>query len=212
MVKWSAKKALQRRALLWIVPPLGYLVIRLLYLSCKKRWHLPQEPVPHEPYLVAFWHGEILMDPFIFLKSSPGRKMALMISEHFDGELIARTAGFFGFAFVRGSSRKGAIKALRESFRKIAQGYSIAISPDGPKGPRYSVADGIVAIAQKRRMKIVTYRYTASRYWQLNSWDRFMIPKPFATLDFYMSAPFDVVGLSKEEAKAKIKEKLGEEL
>lgn len=210
-MKWSAK-TLQRRILLGIVPPIGYLFIRLLYLSCKKRYHLPEEPMPEEPYLVAFWHGEILMDPFLFLKTTPGRKMALMISEHFDGELIAKTASYFGFDFVRGSSRKGAIKVLKESFRKIAEGYSIAISPDGPKGPRHSVADGIVVIAQKKRMKIVTYNYKASRYWQLKSWDRFVIPKPFSTLDFYASAPFDVTGMEREEAKKLIREKLLEKI
>ena len=195
----------KRRLLLFFAPPLAYGMIRLLYFTCKKEFHVSETP-PRSPILVSFWHGEILMNPFIYVKYLRHMKMALMISEHFDGELIAKTARFFGFDFVRGSSSKGAIKALKESFRLIDKGVSLAITPDGPRGPRHSVADGIVAIAQKKNLPIVACRYKASRYWQMRSWDRFIVPKPFSKLDFYMSEPFYVTGLSKEEAKDKIKE------
>jgi len=197
----------KRKLLLAVAPPIAYGIIRLLYASCKKRFHLPQETVS-APALVAFWHGEILMNPFLYLKFMKDVKMSLMISEHFDGELIARTARFFGFQFVRGSSSKGAVKALKESFKLIDQGIGLAITPDGPRGPRHSVADGIVAIAQKKNLPIVVYRYKASRYWEMKSWDRFIVPKPFSTLDFYASEPFYVTDLSKEDAKKVIKERL----
>ncbi len=200
-------KKFKRKILLSFIPPLGYLMIRVLYLTCKKRFHLPKEGYV-APSLVAFWHGEILMNPFLYKKYMKNVKMSLMISEHFDGELIARTAGFFGFSFIRGSSFKGGVKALKESFKKIEEGESIAITPDGPRGPRHSVADGIVAIAQKKNLPIITYRYKASSFWQINSWDRFIIPKPFCRLDFYAGEPFYVSGMSKEEAKKRIKEKL----
>ncbi|RUM63991.1 MAG: hypothetical protein DSZ05_07990 [Sulfurospirillum sp.] len=200
-------KRYKRKILLLIAPPLVYGIIRLLYASCTKRFHLPASKPP-TPALVAFWHGEILMNPFIYRKFMKDQKYALMISEHFDGELIARAASFFGFDFVRGSSSKGAVKALKESFRLIDQGIGLAITPDGPRGPRHSIADGIVAIAQKKRLPIVVYRYTASRFWQLKSWDKFVIPKPFSTLDFYASEPFYVTDMEKEKAKELIKERL----
>jgi len=197
----------KRKLLLAVAPPIAYGIIRLLYASCKKRFHLPQETVS-APALVAFWHGEILMNPFLYLKFMKNVKMSLMISEHFDGELIARTASFFGFSFVRGSSSRGAVKALKESFRLIDQGIGLAITPDGPRGPRHSVADGIVVLAQRKNLPIVVYRYKASKYWEMKSWDRFIVPKPFSTLDFYASEPFYVTDLSKEDAKKVIKERL----
>ena len=197
----------KRKLLLAVAPPIAYGIIRLLYASCKKRFHLPKETVS-APALVAFWHGEILMNPFLYLKFMKDVKMSLMISEHFDGELIARTASFFGFSFVRGSSSRGAVKALKESFRLIDQGIGLAITPDGPRGPRHSVADGIVVLAQRKNLPIVVYRYKASKYWEMKSWDRFIVPKPFSTLDFYASEPFYVTDLSKEDAKKVIKERL----
>ena len=102
----------KRKILLLIAPPIAYGVIRLLYASCRKRFHLPSEKAAG-PALVAFWHGEILMNPFLYRKFMQDMKTSIMISEHFDGELIARTARFFGFDSVRGSSPKGAIKALK---------------------------------------------------------------------------------------------------
>jgi lysophospholipid acyltransferase (LPLAT)-like uncharacterized protein len=197
----------KRKLLLRFTPPLAYGLIRLLFMTCRAHYHLPKKRC-ETPCLVAFWHGEIMMNPFLYKKFMSDLSFSLMISEHFDGELIARTASFFGFDFVRGSSSKGAIKALRESLRLIDSGRGIAITPDGPRGPRHSVADGIVAIAQMKNLPIVVYRYKASRYWEMKSWDRFIIPKPFSRLDFYASEPFHVTGLTREEAKAKIKERL----
>jgi lysophospholipid acyltransferase (LPLAT)-like uncharacterized protein len=148
----------KRKLLLAIAPPLAYGVIRLLYATCSKRFHLPSTRC-ESPCLVAFWHGEILMNPFLYKKFMSDIPTALMISEHFDGEFIARTASFFGFDFIRGSSTRGAIKALKKSFRTIDRGITVAITPDGPRGPRHSVSDGIVALAQKKNIPIVVYRY-----------------------------------------------------
>ncbi len=135
-------------------------------------------------------------------------KMSLMISDHFDGEMIAKSVSYFGFNTIRGSSTRGGIKALKESFKKIDLGQSIAITPDGPRGPRHSVADGIVAISQKKGLEVVVLSYKASSFWKMKSWDEFIIPKPFSTLDFYASEPFSLAGLSKEEAKEEIKKRL----
>ncbi len=198
----------RKRALsLLLLPPVAYILIRLLYLTCKKRFHLPNT-LPKAPFLVAFWHGEILMNPFLYKKMIKDVKMSLMISDHFDGEMIAKSMSFFGFDTIRGSSTRGGIKALKESFKKIDLGQCIAITPDGPKGPRHSIADGIVSIAQKKDLEIVTFNYTASSYWEMKSWDKFIIPKPFSTLDFYASEPFKVTTLEKEDAKAEIKQRL----
>jgi lysophospholipid acyltransferase (LPLAT)-like uncharacterized protein len=148
------------------------------------------------------------MNPFTYKKLLKDAKMSLMISDHFDGEMIAKSVSYFGFDTIRGSSTRGGIKALKESFKKINSGFSIAITPDGPRGPRHSIADGVVDIAQKKDLKIIAFNYTASSKWQLNSWDKFIIPKPFSTIDLYASEPFSIKGLNKEEAKEMIKERL----
>ncbi len=208
MAKLLSKEK-ERAILSFVIPPILNILIRLIYLTVKKRFHLPSS-IPDEPMMVTFWHGKLLLAPFIYQKLRKDIKIGVMISDHFDGEIIAKTMGYFDFETIRGSSSKGGVKALKESFRRIAQGYDIAITPDGPRGPFQSVADGIVSISQKKEMMIVAFNYTASSYWELKSWDKFMVPKPFSTMDFYATEPFSVSGLELQEAKKMIKEKLNE--
>ena len=148
------------------------------------------------------------MQPFLYKKIRGSHPIAVMISEHFDGELIARTIAHFGFASIRGSSKKGGAKVLIQALRMMQQGYDIAITPDGPRGPRHSVAPGIVVLAQKYNAYIVPFTYSASRYWQLRSWDRFIVPKPFSTLTFTIGEPFSVDGLELEAARSMVEERL----
>ena len=197
---------LKRRILLAILPPLGALLIRILFLTCKKRYHL--RSLPDEPIIISFWHGNLLMQPFLYRKARPKRRAWVMISEHFDGELIARVISFFGFGAVRGSPKKGGAKALIAALRKLKEGDDIAITPDGPRGPIYSVAPGIVAMARKSGAPIVPFAFKTERFWRLKSWDRFVIPKPFSTIDFYIGEPIDIDGMSDEEAKAFIKDQM----
>ncbi len=208
MVK-SLTKENKRKILSFLVPPILYILIRIIFFTVKKRFHLPKV-LPNEPIMVALWHGKLLFAPLIYTKFRKNVKIGVIISDHFDGEVIAKTMGFFGFETIRGSSSKGGIKALKESFRRIGEGYDIAITPDGPRGPFQSLADGIVSISQKKELTIVALNYSTSSYWELKSWDKFMIPKPFSTVDFYASEPFSIEGLEKEEAKNMIKEKLNE--
>ena len=200
----------KREVISFLLPPIGYILIRLIFISCKKRYFLPSLKLDDRPYIIAFWHGKILMQPFIYKKLRKKPKVATMISEHFDGEIISRVIRYFNFESIRGSTKKGAIKVLKEAFRKVEEGYDLAITPDGPRGPRYSVADGIVSISKKKDIKIVACNFYASRFWRLKSWDGFMIPKPFSTLYLFAGEPFGVKGLENEEAKAKIKAALME--
>ena len=205
----SLTKETKRKILSFLIPPLLYLLIRVIQLTIKKRFHLPKT-IPNEPFMVAFWHGKLLLAPFIYKKLRKNVKIGVMISDHFDGEMIAKTMGFFGFETIRGSSSTGGIKALKESFRRIGEGYDIAITPDGPRGPYQSMADGIISISQKKKLEVVAFNYKASSFWELKSWDKFMIPKPFSTVDFYASEPFSVVGLEMQAAKKLVKERLNQ--
>lgn len=190
-----------------IVPILGSLIIRTLYLLNKKEFHAPKD-LGQDQFIMACWHGELLMIPYAYTRYRKNPHVKLVISEHFDGNLIAKTLNFFGFDTIRGSSTRGGAKALIQSIKEIKDGYDLGITPDGPKGPRHQVHDGIVVMAQKAKVKIVLVEIKPTKYWQLKSWDKFVIPKPFGTIRYHISDLIDVNGLELEEAKSIIKKGL----
>ncbi len=200
-------KEQKRKIYLTIFPPISYLLLRLFSLTCKKKFII-EETLPDEPIIVTMWHGELLMQPFLYRHLRKDRNIALAISDHFDGELLANIQKFFGFQPIRGSSRKGMIKLLKAMFVSLDNGLDVGLTPDGPKGPRHSVADGTVLVAKKRGVKIVCFNYKVSSFWQLNSWDKFIIPKPFSTITFYSSRLIDVSSMDKDEANTLLKQEL----
>jgi lysophospholipid acyltransferase (LPLAT)-like uncharacterized protein len=190
-----------------IVPFLGSLLIRLIYLSNKKEFHAPKD-LGDKNFIMACWHGELLMIPYAYTRYRKIPNVKLLISEHFDGNLIASTLNKFDFESIRGSSTRGGAKALVECLRSIKKGYDIGITPDGPKGPRHHVSDGIIVMAQKTGVKIVLVEIKPTKYLQLNSWDKFVIPKPFGTIHYYISEPIDIKNMKFEEARNTIKKGL----
>ena len=191
----------------YLVPILGSFLIRVISLTNKKVFHAPKT-LGEEPFIMACWHGELLMIPYAYTRYRKNPHVKLIISEHFDGNLIARTLGFFGFGTIRGSSTRGGVKALISSIKEIKSGYDLGITPDGPKGPRHIVQDGIVVMAQKAKVKITLVEIKPSSYWQLNSWDKFVIPKPFGIIEYYISELIDVSAMDITEAKKKIEKGL----
>ena len=152
------------------------------------------------------------MQPLNYQNFAPNKDIKVIVSQHRDGETIRKTVEFLGIGSISGSSTRGGAKALIGAIKTLKNNINVAITPDGPKGPIYSIANGIVAIAQKADVKIIVCRIKATKYWQFNSWDRFIVPKPFGRIDFYMSQPFDVANMQIEDAKAKIKQKFDEVL
>jgi hypothetical protein len=203
------RKRFLRSLALWLIPPIGTLLIRFIYLTNKKRFHLPVI-IPSEPVIFAFWHGDLLMQPYLYYQFRSFPKANVLISDHFDGQIIARIMRYFKLGTIHGSTTRGGAKVLIQGLKSLSEGYDIGITPDGPKGPRHEMSDGVVIMAQKRKVKVIVYSCVPSRYWQLPSWDRFTVPKPFGTLDFYASEPIDLEGLEMDEAKSIIKEKLME--
>lgn len=191
------------------MPFILQIFVRIIYITNKKVFHHPNA-LKDKVYIVTFWHGELLMQPFNYQKLKPLGKVSAMISEHKDGEAITKTVEYLGIHSIRGSSTRGGTKALINAIKELKGGDDIAITPDGPKGPRHSVANGIVAISQKTNAKILAFNCKPTKYWQLNSWDRFIVPKPFGTIHFYVSEPFGIDNLELEEAKNLIKAKLQE--
>lgn len=130
------------------------------------------------PFVAVFWHGQML--PLLWHHRKRG--IAVLISEHGDGEIIARIAQSLGYGLVRGSSSRGAERALLESIRAASSGTPVAITPDGPRGPARNFAAGALLIAHRSGAPILPIAAAASRAWRLRSWDRFLIPKPFARI------------------------------
>jgi len=189
-----------------VLPYLLYYVVKIIYATNKKVFHHPKDD--GKPIIICMWHGDLMSQPYNYFAFRKNGKVKAMISHNKDGEIITKLVSNFKIGAVRGSSSKGAAKVLISAIKEIKEGHDIAITPDGPRGPRYSVADGIVAIAQKSEAKIVCFNTIPSKFWQFKSWDKFVLPKPFGRIDFYISEPFDINNMEFEEAKEFIKEKM----
>lgn len=192
---------------LMVGPRLLYSYFTFVYLTSKKNFHI-EETIPETPIVFVFWHGNLLMQPFLYAKLRKVKKAKVLISEHFDGRVAAGYSELLGLETLAGSSTRGAVRVLMQALKAIKAGYDIGITPDGPKGPRFSVSDGAAVMAQKTKAPIMAYYCKPSKFWQVNSWDKTIIPKPFGVLDFYTSALFDVNDLEMEAAKGKIKKEL----
>lgn len=145
-------------------------------------WRLEGAHIPEalwnegKPFIVAFWHGRILMLPTFWPR---GRTVKMLISLHGDGEIIARVIAKFGLQTVRGSPKKGASQAFIGMIKVLREGDCVAITPDGPRGPRMRAAKGVVALARMTGAPILPATYSATRRKIVGSWDRFLLPLPF---------------------------------
>ena len=198
-------KKLRDNFLLWLVTWLGPVLIWLLGRSLRITWegleNLEEVRKKGEKVLWSFWHGRLLILCF----SRRKQQIHVLVSEHRDGEYIARAIKGLGFVAVRGSTTKGGAKAILQMVAKGQAGYDIAISPDGPKGPRYKVQPGAIYIAQRSGLPILPMSSSAQKTWRLASWDNFLIPKPFSKTIITLGKPIYVPkDLSPEEFKAKI--------
>ena len=140
------------------------------------------------PVILAFWHGEML--PMLAVHRDEG--ISVLISSHRDGEIIAQITQRFGCRNVRGSSSRGGGRALLGLIRELEAKHDVAVTPDGPRGPAKSFAPGALIAAQRTGSAIVPMAASASSAWRLGSWDRFMIPRPFARVTVLHGPPMRV--------------------
>ena len=198
----SADRAARRaRRDRWLAR-IGTVLLRLLAVTWRVRWAnaagLDALRAAKRAHVYVLWHGEML--PLLY--AFRGRGIAILISEHGDGEIIARAAIALGYDTVRGSSSRGADRALLELTRVLTGGRIIAVTPDGPRGPRHSFAPGALIVAQRASAPLVLLRAEATRRWQLKSWDGFIIPKPFARITVHVGTPITVDATNAREAAA----------
>jgi lysophospholipid acyltransferase (LPLAT)-like uncharacterized protein len=140
------------------------------------------------PPILALWHGRILPATLYWRE----RDIVAMTSQNFDGEWIARLMARFGFRAARGSSSRGGSRALVQLRRELRAGHATAFTVDGPRGPARIAQPGAVWLAGATGHPVLPFHIEASRYWSAGSWDRGMIPKPFANVAIAIGEPFVV--------------------
>lgn len=138
--------------------------------------------------ILSFWHNQIFLGTYVFRH----RNIVVMTSQAFDGEYIARIIRAFGYGAARGSSSRGAIRALLEMKKTLREGGDVAFTVDGPRGPRYRVKAGPLWLAAKAKRPILCFHIQPERYWELKSWDGFRIPKPFSRAIVRMGRPLEI--------------------
>ncbi len=181
-----------------------YSLIKIYSKLCKIEVKY-EETIPNEPVIFAFWHEIILFLPFAHSKK---RKLKILISTHRDGLLASHTIKYFGLGTVGGSSHRNPERAFREMLKELKKGVSIGITPDGPKGPRRVVKRGVVELAYLSKKPI--YPVVGKYYgcFTLNSWDRFIIPKPLSKMVFIYKKPIYVNSKSEFNEKIKLLEEV----
>lgn len=165
------------------------------FAAATGRWTVVDGDVPAafwdsgRPFIIAFWHGRLLM----MVKSwRPGVPIHMLISHHRDGQLIARTIAHAGIQSIAGSSSRGGANALRAMAKTLKTGECIGITPDGPRGPRLTADPGVVNVARLSSCPIIPAACSTSPRLLLKSWDRFMVPAPFAKGVFVWGQPITV--------------------
>jgi lysophospholipid acyltransferase (LPLAT)-like uncharacterized protein len=182
--------------------PIGMLLIGLLARSWRIRvrnaegWQRLR--AEKKPWVFALWHATLL--PVAYQHSN--ENVAVLVSQHRDGELIARVLAAWGNTTVRGSTTRGGSRALLAMIKELEQGIVVAVTPDGPRGPALKFQSGTLVAAQRANVPVVPILVHADRAWRLKSWDRFTIPKFFARVTFAYGDPTMVGGSSPREAAA----------
>ena len=159
-------------------------------------------PDKNQNAIFVFWHNRMFfMTYFMAIRYIyRGHRVVVFSSHSKDGEIMTRLESSLGASVIRGSTSKGAIKGLINLFRKALTGYSPVITPDGPRGPKYEVQDGLVFLAQKTGFPIIPISWNANRFHRFKSWDSFMIPLPFARVRVTYGQP--VIAQAHEDKEA----------
>jgi lysophospholipid acyltransferase (LPLAT)-like uncharacterized protein len=170
---------LRQRIVLRIIIWAGYWFIRLVGPTvrlCISREDGAQGAVGERPLVTSFWHACIV--PATYLFRDIGARV--MSSNSYDGEYMGRIIHKFGFVAVKGSSSRNAVRALLGLRRALEEGWTVAFSIDGPRGPRYKVKPGPVALARSSGVLLSMFHVAVEKAWVLNTWDQLIIPKPFS--------------------------------
>lgn len=177
-----------------------YLLIHLLGATTRfsvEGWEHWQEATVRDGLpIYTFWHDRIFLATYFWRR----RRIIVMTSQSFDGEYIARFIQRFGYGVARGSSTRGGVGALVEMARLVRAGCPAGFTVDGPKGPRHEAKMGALLLAKKTGQAVLPFSVNVEKFWEVKSWDRFQIPKPFARAIVRIAPPIRVPADADEAA------------
>jgi lysophospholipid acyltransferase (LPLAT)-like uncharacterized protein len=202
---------LWQRFLLWLITWAGVLVVRLIGPTLRFSASFEDGAPPTletRPIVYAFWHSCIFPSMYLWRNL----QIRVMSSDSFDGEWMGRIMREFGFVKVRGSKSRGAVRALLGMRRELEQGWTVAFTIDGPRGPRFVAKPGPVLLARATGVPMAVFHIALEKAWILNTWDRSMIPKPFSRALMRVSrkipVPADADDSQKERLHAELQSAL----
>lgn len=170
---------LERRLHFWFAGWVGALLVRALRVTWRVRILDPAGVAPgardgSRPLILAFWHRHLLS----LLAAGSGYPICVPVSEHRDGEYVAQVMHRFGLESVRGSTTRGSIRLLKGMLARAREGWTLAVTPDGPRGPRFSVQPGVALLARRSGLPVHPLGVAVGNAWVARSWDAFVVPKP----------------------------------
>jgi lysophospholipid acyltransferase (LPLAT)-like uncharacterized protein len=189
----SLKQLLRRGPVRTVLCALAAAYIRLVHAT--SRWHIQGGDIPASfwnegrPFILAFWHGRLLMTPCVWRK---GVAIRMLISQHSDGQFISSTIRHFGIDTITGSSSRGGSSAMRAIIKALQTGTCVGFTPDGPRGPRMRASAGVVQAARLAGAPILPCAFAVRRRRALSSWDRFILAFPFTRGVFIWDTPITV--------------------
>ncbi|MGA0845993.1 MAG: lysophospholipid acyltransferase family protein [Luteolibacter sp.] len=163
----------------------------------------------HAPVIYALWHNRIGIVPAVWQRLCGGhRRAVVMASASHDGDLVAQAMKVFGLEAVRGSSSRRGVAALIGLLRELKGGKDACITPDGPRGPRYQLQPGVIALAQSSGASVVPVHVRFGKQWVLKTWDRFVIPMPFSRVQVIFDHPIQIPRQLEPEAFEQTRSKI----
>ena len=178
----------------------GALYVYIVYISSQKTFinkdNFDKLILENKSFIYALWHDQLLLSPFTWQTKN---RIEILISKHKDGDIIADLIKCHGFNSIRGSTNnpnkekeKNTISSIRKIIKTLKANVSIGITPDGPRGPRHKVSEGTINIARISNKKILPMAIAYKEQWVLNTWDKFIIPKPFNKICIVWGDPIDI--------------------
>lgn len=160
----------------------------------------------NKPFIVSFWHGHLLMLACALQWKIP---VYMLISNHRDGKIISKIISYFGIKTIAGSTNKKGFEAVRQILQAIKQGAVLGITPDGPRGPREVISDGVLQIARLAKVDIIPLAYSCKPMKILRTWDHFRVAKPFCKGVFVVGNPVSPIE-DIEQLRISLKEAMDE--
>ncbi len=201
-LKVSFKHFIRNFLYFWFVRKIVVLLIlgymRLVYYTSKKEFinleNALNEVKKQQSLIILFWHNRLMMIPFFAKRVQqfyPKYQFMTLASRHGDGQFVGNVVEKFGFISILGSTQRGrktsrgiGIDSIKKIISGLKEGYSLGITPDGPRGPNQKINGDVIHLAKISGAKILAISYSSSRFKELNSWDKFKIPLPFSKIKY----------------------------